>query len=163
MNKNKLPLPKARKSQLISKEVAGELVVYDRQTDRAYCLNSTAAFVWTHCDGQTSVAQMAQMLEAEIKTPVEHDVVFYALDQLNKAKLLSDSYHVTAPKQFMSRRTVMRLGVASAVVLPLISGITAPTAAQSGTCLPSGASCMSDGACCSNSCVDNGRGEFQCA
>lgn len=161
MTKNNLPLPQARKDQLITKEVADELVVYDRRTDRALCLNSTAAFVWTHCDGKTSVDRIAQLLEAEIKTPVEPEIVHYTLNQLNKSRLLEDSY--AAPKQTLSRRAVMRWGVAAAVTVPFISSITAPTAAQAGTCLPSGTPCADDASCCSNSCVDSGRGTFECA
>jgi len=159
---NKTYLPIARKSQLISKEVAGELIVYDRKSDRVHCLNSTAAFVWSHCDGRTSVARMARLLEDEIKAPVEHEIVLYALEQLYKSELLDGSYAPIAPKQALSRRAVMRAGVSAALTVPFVSSITAPTAAQSASCLPSGAGCGSDGACCSNSCVDNGRGTFQC-
>ena len=36
-------LPKARTEQLIVKEVDGEVLVYDLTTDRAHCLNDTAA------------------------------------------------------------------------------------------------------------------------
>lgn len=161
---NRIPhqLAKARKRQLIVKEVAGELIVYDRESDRVHCLNSTAAFVWTHCDGRTSVATMAQLLENEIKVPVEQEIVLYALAQLHKAKLL-DEYPVIAPNPGLSRRAVVRLGVTAALTVPLISSIVAPTAAQAASCLPSGASCASDSACCSNSCTDNGRGGFQCS
>ncbi len=163
MNKTNRHLPTARKSQLITKEVAGELIVYDRESDRVHCLNSTAAFVWTHCDGRTSVARLARLLEAEIKAPVEHAIVLYALEQLNKSKLLDEPYAVIAPKQALSRRAVVRLGVAAAVTAPFISSIIAPTAAQAASCLPSGAVCASDSSCCSNSCVDNGRGAFECS
>lgn len=156
-------LPTARKSELISKEVSGELIVYDRESDRVHCLNSTAAFVWTHCDGRTSVARMARMLEDETKVAVEPEIVLYALEELNKSKLLDESYRAIAPKQALSRRAVMRLGVATALAIPLISSVVAPTAAQAASCLPSGSGCASDSACCSNSCVDNGRGSFQCA
>lgn len=163
MNKGPHHLPKRRKRQLITTEVGGELIVYDRENDRVHCLNSTAAFVWTHCDGRTSVATMARLLEDEIKIPVEQEIVLYTLEQLNNTKLLDDAYAVLAPKQGLSRRAVMRLGAATALTVPLISSIVAPTAAQAATCLPSGSNCASDSACCSNSCVDNGRGSFQCS
>ena len=163
MNKVPYHLPRGRKRQLITREVAGELIVYDLENDRVHCLNSTAAFVWTHCDGQTSVTTMARLLEDEIKTPVEQELILYALEQLNKANLFDEPYAVIAPKQALSRRAVMRLGVGTALAVPLISSIIAPTAAQAATCLPSGAVCASDSACCSNSCVDNGRGNFQCS
>ena len=39
-----------------------------------------------------------------------------------------------------------------------------PTAAAAATCIlgQPGATCVNNGDCCSNSCVDNGRGFFQC-
>jgi hypothetical protein len=163
MNKTHHSLPTARRSQLIAKEVSGELIVYDRESDRVHCLNSTAAFVWTHCDGRTSVDRIARLLEDEIKVPVDPEIVLYALEQLNKLKLLDESYAVIAPKQTLSRRAVMRLGVATALTIPLITSVVAPTAAQAASCLPSGSGCASDSACCSNNCVDNGRGSFQCS
>ena len=82
MNKVPYHLPRGRKRQLITREVAGELIVYDLENDRVHCLNSTAAFVWTHCDGQTSVTTMARLLEDEIKTPVEQELILYALSLL---------------------------------------------------------------------------------
>ncbi len=109
------------------------------------------------------MATMAQLLEDEIKEPVEQEIVLYALAQLNKSKLLDESYAGIGSTQGLSRRTVMRLGVATALSVPIISSIVAPTAAQAASCLPSGASCASDSACCSNSCTDNGRGGFQCS
>lgn len=163
MNQTSHHLPRGRKTQLITKEVAGELIVYDRESDRVHCLNSTAAFVWNHCDGRTSVATMARLLEDDIKLPVDEEIVLYALEQLNKAKLIDASYAAIAPKQTLSRRAVMRLGVATALTVPFISSIVAPTAAQTASCLPNGSACSSDSACCSNSCADNGRGSFQCS
>jgi hypothetical protein len=154
-------LPRARKSQLVTREFGGELLVYDRNRDRAHCLNPTAALVWAHCDGRTTIAKMAQLLEVEMKVPGGSEVVWLALDQLKKSDLLDDSY--VRPVQPMSRRgLVMRLGVAAAVTLPFIRSITAPTAAQAATCLPNGATCVVNADCCSLNCVDNGRGVFQC-
>jgi Coenzyme PQQ synthesis protein D (PqqD) len=62
------PLPKARRNQLVRKELGGEMLVYDRNSDEAHCLNATAARVWAHCDGRITVAEMAQLLEEEMKT-----------------------------------------------------------------------------------------------
>lgn len=161
MDQAQYHLPTARKQQLITKEVDDELIVYDREGDRVHCLNSTAAFVWTHCDGQTSVAVIARLMEDQFKTPVPPEIVIYALEQLRQSKLVD--YPAIPPKQRLSRRTVMRLGVATALTLPLISSIVAPTAAQAASCLPTGSSCASNSACCSNNCLDNGRGGLQCA
>lgn len=161
MNEIHKPLPKARTSQLVTREVDGELLVYDRNSNQAHCLNSTAAMVWARCDGMTTVAEMAQLLEEEMKVAGGNEVVWFALEQLNKSDLLDDSF--MRPVQPMSRRAlVMRMGVAAAVTVPFIGSITAPTAAQAATCLPNGATCAVNADCCSNNCVDNGRGVFEC-
>jgi hypothetical protein len=99
------PLPKARKNQLVRKELGGEMLVYDRNSDEAHCLNATAARVWAHCDGKTTIAEMARLLEEEMKTPVADEVVWFALEQLRKSRLLQEPW--TRPAQ-MSRRVMVR-------------------------------------------------------
>lgn len=157
------PLPKARKSQLITKKIAGEMLVYDLNTNEALCLNPSAARVWAHCDGITTVAEMALLLADEMQTPVRDEVVWLALKQLKKSNLLEQAYVRPPQIEHLSRRAlVMRLGVAAAVTVPFISSITAPTAAQAATCGPTGTTCMNNSDCCSGGCIDNGRGVFQC-
>jgi Coenzyme PQQ synthesis protein D (PqqD) len=92
MNEIHQSVPRARTSQLITKEVAGEMLVYDRNSDKAHCLNPTAALIWSHCDGQTTVAEMAKLLAGELKTPVADEVVWFALDQLEKISLLQERW-----------------------------------------------------------------------
>jgi pyrroloquinoline quinone biosynthesis protein D len=163
MNEMHDSLPKARKHQLITKELGGEMLVYDRNSDEAHCLNATAARVWAQCDGRTTVAEMAHLLEDEMKTPVAEDVVWFALEQLRKSRLLQESWAMRAPVGQMSRRVmVRRLGIAAAVTVPLVTSIMAPTAAAAATCVHPGDLCTTNAQCCSNSCVDNGRGVFQC-
>lgn len=55
-------LPKARCEALITKEVDGELLVYDRSRDKAHCLNESAAAIWKLCDGRTTPAEIASKL-----------------------------------------------------------------------------------------------------
>ena len=158
-------LPNARKHQLVTKKLGGEMLVYDRASDEAHCLNATAAQVWAHCDGQTTVAAMAQLLEEELKAPVQDEVVWFALEQLRKSRLLQEPWTRPPHMAQMSRRVMMRrLGIAAAVAVPLVTSIVAPTAAAAATCIlgQPGAPCVSNAQCCSNSCVDNGRGGFQC-
>ena len=123
-------LPLARKASLVVKDVDDETLVYDLETDQAHCLNDTAARVWKSCDGQTSVTEIALNLRAHEDAPVEENVVWLALDQLEKFKLLEKP--LNKPATFlpgMSRRQAVRaLGVA-AISLPLITSIVAPTGA----------------------------------
>lgn len=157
-------LPRARRrSELVTRELAGELLIYDRNNNEAHCLNSTAALVWANCDGQTTIAEMARLLEAEMKTPVTDEIVWFALSQLEKSSLLQEPRASPLKADQTSRRALMkRLGIAAAVSLPLVSSIIAPTAAAAASCLPVSSLCTANSQCCSNNCADNGRGTFNC-
>ena len=54
--------PLARNEGLVIKELPDELLIYDTETDRAHCLNETAAFVWLRCDGRKSLAEITREL-----------------------------------------------------------------------------------------------------
>ena len=145
------PLPRARRAQLIVKELANETLVYDEESHEAHCLNQTAAFVWRHCDGRTSIAKMERLLEKQAKTKVPEQIVWSALEQLEKSHLLE----APAPRPMltagMSRRELIRrLGIGSALALPVVVSIVAPTAAEaaSTTCSSVGGPCSVDADCC---------------
>jgi len=106
---------------------------------------------------------MAQLLADKMNAPVADEVVWFALEQLRKSRLLQEPFVRPAKMERMSRRVlVKRLGIAAAVTMPLVSSIVAPTAAAAATCRANGTTCTANSQCCSNSCVDNGRGVFQC-
>jgi hypothetical protein len=131
-----------------------EVLVYDLERHKAHCLNHTAALVWKHCDGQTSVSEMVRLLEREMQAPVPEDVVWLALQQLGKARLLVERFHAPGGGDRMSRREVMRrLGWGAAVALPLVTSIVAPTAVEAATCLPTGLPCTTSAQCCSGVCA----------
>jgi len=144
--------PVARTESLIVKEVDGETLVYDLKTDKAHCLNETAARVWKNCDGHTSVSKIAEVLSRESNSSVKDEVVWLALDQLEKFKLLEEA---PAKPPFLAgmtrRQMVARLGIA-AVALPAIISIAAPMAQAQGSVLPLGFCCNNPNQCCSNCC-----------
>lgn len=137
--------PRARQSSLIIKEVDDETLVYDLETDKAHCLNSTAARIWKSCDGRTSVAEIASQLGSTDHAPVNEDVVWLALDQLEKFKLLDEAPAKPALLSGLTRRQmVARLGIA-AVALPAIVSIISPHASAQGSPgpIPPGFCCVS--------------------
>src|SRR5258708_3022322 len=85
-------LPRARKNEVVTREIAGELLVYDRSRDKGHCLNRAATLVWLHCDGHTTVAEMTQLLAGQLKTPVADEVVWFALDELKRSSLLQEPW-----------------------------------------------------------------------
>jgi Coenzyme PQQ synthesis protein D (PqqD) len=137
MNRTNRFAPQARQEQLVIKELADETLIYDERGHKAHCLNQTAAFVWKHCDGHTSVAQLARLLEKHTKAAVSEQVVWFALRQLDQSQLLKESAPKPAPTSHMTRRALIRnLGIAAAITVPLVTSIVAPTAteAQTRTC-----------------------------
>ena len=146
-------IPEARKEGLVVQELSGEVLVYDRERNRAHCLNSTAARVWEYCDGKTSVAQIARAIEVEINAPVDEDVIWLGVEQLSKVHLLHEDAKLPEHKSGLSRREVMkRIGLAAAVALPVVTSIMAPTAAQAANCVTSGGACTAPAQCCSGLC-----------
>lgn len=123
--------PQAREEKLLVQEVGDELVVYDQKRHRAHRLNATAARIWRRCDGRTGVAELAATLE-EAGLPTKEDLVWLALDRLEKADLLREPVVRPEGAREISRRKVLqRLGLAGlAFLLPAVTSITAPVPAM---------------------------------
>lgn len=153
----------ARHHELVVQELPDELMVYDLKRHKAHCLNKTAALVWHHCDGQTNVAQLTELLKQEVGSAVDEDVVWYALEKLSKADLLEGKMNLPVKDGLTRRRMMRRLG--TMIVLPAVVSLVAPTAlAQSsvvtlakkipcGQCNNQGnpAGCTND-TCCTGNC-----------
>ena len=148
--------PLARKQRLILKELPDELLVYDLDRNTAHCLNETARAIWNLCDGHSTATEIASKLAKQTGGPVAEDLVWLALDQLDRDQLLADKLVLPAQVARISRRTAVKRIGSAALALPLVYSITAPTAAQTGSCLPRGAPCTMDSECCSGNCRGNG-------
>ncbi len=104
MSNNK---PVGRKEDIIVQDLDNEVLIYDLNDNRAMCLNETSAAVWRACDGRNSVADI-------VKSVGNDDVVWLALAELKKEKLID--YHVETPAKFdgLSRREVIKtIGISS--------------------------------------------------
>jgi len=149
--------PEARRNGLIVHPLSDEMLVYDLDRHKAYCLNKTSAVVWNRCDGKTTIAELVAHLRDEYETPVDEDVISLALDQLRKSHLLEGPNSVQKPK-LTRRELIRRIGVGGVMSLPLITAVIAPTAAQaatvcsavvcSGGVCPTGCICVSNGSPC---------------
>jgi hypothetical protein len=129
---------------MVISEVETDLLIYDRRRHRAHCLNQTAAFVWRHCDGQTTVEQLSALLRDELEAAADDQTVWLALTQLDKARLLQSP--VSAPDEvaaFSRRELLRRAGLAAAGValVPVVSSIVAPTAYAVVSCIGEGSAC----------------------
>lgn len=169
MEHTKRLLPLARQNGLVTCEVADELLVYDLFQTKAHHLNSAAALVWRHCDGQTRVPEIARVLNSKHGMTLSNEAVWFALEQLERAQLLvtvgistpaahgRPSASRQSPGSVLTRCELIKwAGVAGAMGMPLVSSIAIPTAAEAAACSGRGRACSPDGAnsvCCSGTCV----------
>src|SRR5688500_12867941 len=140
MNNSQRPI--ARKSGLVVQEVPDEVLVYDLETNKAHCLNQSAAMIWKSCDGNNSVSDITKLVESQAGGKVTEDFVWLAIDQLSENNLLETE--IAASFGGTSRREVIkRIGLASMVAIPVIASLVAPQSALAA----SSCGCTTDGQC----------------
>ena len=153
MKSNHQIKPRARKQGLVVQALPEETLVYDLDRDRAHCLNQTASLVWERCDGRTTTKEIALSLAKSMKLPVNEQIVWLALDQLNRNHLLSEESFIPKTVAGMNRREVVRaLGITAAVAIPMVASIVAPTPARASSCVQPGQPCTSSAQCCTGLC-----------
>ncbi len=124
-------LPRADHQSVLATDVGDEVVIYDSRDHHGHCLNRSAAVVWRGLDGRTSMAEMVERLSQELEAPANEDMVWMALEELDRAHLLAEPLQMPAAHD-VSRRRLLQMG-AGALLLPAISSIVAPTAHAGGS------------------------------
>lgn len=167
MNSSQIPI--ARKEGLVVQEMPGEVLIYDLDENKAFSLNSTASTVWKSCDGRKTVSEIAASLNEGRDQESKESIVWLALDQLKEKNLLSNE--VKSRFEGQTRREVLKkVGLATAIALPVIAMLSFPTTALSATCAPSACgtqnSCIPGQICCPRpsgfQCVDSVGGTVTC-
>jgi len=153
-------MPRKRQEELLVHELADDLLVYDLKRHKAHSLNKTAALVWSRCDGESKISDTVASLEQEVGASVDQSVVYFALQQLDRANLLirERGANTEIESRISRRQLVGKLGLAAAASLPLIVSLVSPATAQA-SCRPRDAACTLDSECCSGNC----RGNNLCA
>jgi len=158
MNNSQRPI--ARKTGLVIQEVPDEVLVYDLETNKAHCLNQSAAMVWRSCDGTNSVSEIAKLVETQAGGKVNEDFVWLAIDQLNENNLLENT--VATGLEGQSRReAIKKIGLASMIAVPVIASLVAPKSAlAASSCICSGPvfCTIPDSASCPSTVNCNGSG-----
>ena len=132
MNRASTVMPRARTEELVIEQLPDETLVYDLKRHKAHCLNRTSSLVWQHCDGRTTTAQVARLLEEELGLPRDREIVEFALERLRRANLLADGTHAPGDAVSTSRRELVRkLAVVGGLtmLLPVITSLKSPLAA----------------------------------
>lgn len=143
-------LPKARKANLVVQTLEKELLIYDLDENKAYCLNETARLIYDQCDGKTTMAQAAKRVGKKLKSPVDDQIFQMALYQLKTNNLL-DADASVENIQKVSRRRLVQTGLALGVALPAIGALVVPAGSVLvGTCRGPQQSCTGTQDCCDN-------------
>jgi hypothetical protein len=126
-------MPEKRLDGIVSQQVGVETLLYDETTHKAYCLNATAAAVWSACDGSHTVEEIAANVTRAIAHPVNEDLVLFSLNELRRDGLLKpETTPITLDSP--SRRVLLqRIGASAVFLLPAIALISAPEAKAAGS------------------------------
>lgn len=156
---NNSQTPEARQEGLVIQDMPEEILVYDLNTNKAHCLNQTAAFVWKACNGKNTVTDITSMFSRQTNGQINDDLVWLAIDQLNEKNLLKTE--IVTKFQGESRRSVIKkIGLAAVVALPVVASLVAPTsvlAVGSCACVGMGSACApagcTPGTCNGSNCI----------
>lgn len=123
--------PKVRSKDILVQNLSGEVLIYDLQADKAFCLNKTCAEIYNYCDGQNTFEDIRRLS----RQPISDELIWLAIEELNRQNLLTEKR-----ESGISRRNLLEKAAVSAVALPLIMTLAAPSAAraQSTACAPDG-------------------------
>lgn len=158
--------PESRKENIVVQEYDGEVLIYDLESNKAFCLNQTSALVWQACDGKRTIAEITDWLGNHLNSQTNEDVVWLALDQLSKENLLEETNVPNKFEGLKRREVIKKIGLASLVALPVIASLAAPVAGATGTCMTvtGGCLCGVGGDTPSGTiCMPSGLGAMNCA
>ena len=125
--------PRKKQEDLVVQEIGDETIIYDERRNHAHRLNRMAALVWSHCDGQRSAADLAAMLQRETDARVTEDMVWLALNRLEKEQLLQEALVRPEDAVRITRRDVLRKAAVAggaALLIPVVQSVVAPTPAM---------------------------------
>ena len=139
-------IPIARTTQLLVEELGEEVIVYDRQRDVIYCLNSLAARVWYCCDGRNTIADIGRIIDQELDLPLHEqgnsiDLVSRSLQELEGFQLIEKYIAQPIDRPEISRRRMLKKaalvsGFALGTLFPTIQSIVAPLPAMADSSIP---------------------------
>ena len=99
-----MKLPAARNKNLVTRELAEEVLIYDLIIDKAYCLNSTSALIYRACDKEMTFTELKNK-----HRELNDEVIHYALRELDKANLI-EGETVDVFKNLSRREIIKKVG-----------------------------------------------------
>ena len=142
--KNDTLKPKAQNSEKLVQELCDETLIYDVKSGKAFCLNESSSAIWNECDGNNSIAEIAEKVSNKLNTKISNDFVMLALKDLKSEGLLEEGLSYSFLGEIDRRNLIKTVGLTAAIALPIITGIVSPLAVRALSCLNT---CMIDNDC----------------
>lgn len=111
--------PNVKTSEILQQVVGEELLIYNLETNQAFCLNQMSADIYNLCDGTNEIPLIAE------KTQLPIEIVQVAINGFSKQNLLTETIKLP-----VSRRDLLRNLTITTIALPVIQTIAVPIAAQ---------------------------------
>lgn len=122
-------VPAARFDGLVVTESGDEVLVYDKQRHQIHHLNRTSAVIWRLCNGERSVAGIAQEADSAMDSmPAGIVNVQLALIKLEEAHLLEGPLSPGLKPKTQSRRKLMKRLTLAGAGIAVVTSITAHAA-----------------------------------
>ena len=116
-----MKLPKARTENLLEQNLEKETLLYDLTIDKAFNLNETLTIIYKACGQNATFDQLRD------RHKFTDDFIYLALDELKRNNLLAESF--SSPFAGTNRReAIKKVGLATMLALPIITGLVAPKA-----------------------------------
>ncbi|MBL8206492.1 MAG: hypothetical protein JNM09_19820 [Blastocatellia bacterium] len=128
MSQSEPCFPRARVHDLVTQELPDEVLIYDLQNHKAHCLNLIAATVWQHCDGESSILEIATRTSQSLNQKLGATIVWQAIEELGKASLLEEPMKRPPEISRFGRREAIRKLGGGSIAVPIVMSIVAPTA-----------------------------------
>ncbi|MBX7169635.1 MAG: PqqD family peptide modification chaperone [Pyrinomonadaceae bacterium] len=142
-------LPIAKTANIVVQELSNETLVYDVKSNKAICLNSSAAFVWKNCDGENDVQKLMNSFQGNFNLKINEDFISLTLDELAKADLI-EGYETKFGSRISRRKVLLNYALPMAM-LPVITTLIAPLSSQAASgpvcAANSSLSCSNDAQC----------------
>lgn len=132
--------------KLIAKNIENELLLFERESNTAHCVNEAAAEIWTACEQPRTAEEVTQFLRLR-KPELNEEIVFECLNRMVDSRLLDAIQPATVCVQ--RRELIRRAGLVAAALLPIaITSVVIPPAAEAASCAQLGQACSPTHPCC---------------
>ena len=135
-----------QRKQLIVKSLENELLLFERETSTAHCLNEIAGEIWAACEQQRTAAEVTEFLRLR-RLDLQQEIVFKCLKRMAASGLLEE---IEPENISIERRDLIRrAGLVAAALLPIaITSVLVPPAAAAASCAQLGQACSPTFHCC---------------